>query len=181
MQKKSQIKSPSALKVSEVLHGKQTLKSKIKLLVLDIDGVMTDGGVYFTESGDEFKKFNVKDGLGIKNAVKAGITVAFLSAGRTKKLIQRRADLLNVELVYVGHEEKCIILNQWIKKLKISYSEIAYIGDDVNDLECIEKSGFSACPADASEKIKKAVRVVLKRKGGDACVREFIEKFLVKI
>ena len=165
--------------LEEILF-KMKKKSKIKLLVLDIDGVLTDGGVYFTESGDEFKKFNVKDGLGIKNAVKAGIKVAFLSSGRTKKLIQRRADLLNVKLVYVGHEEKCIILNQWRQELKISFSEIAYIGDDVNDLECIKKCGFSACPADASEKIKKEVKVVLKRKGGDACVREFIERFLVK-
>lgn len=157
----------------------QSLGSKIKLLVLDIDGVLTDGGVYFTESGDEFKKFNVKDGLGIRQAVKTGIKVGFLSAGRTLKLIQRRADMLDVELVYVGNEKKINILTGWTKKLKIHFDEIAYIGDDVNDLECIEKCRFSACPADAAERVKKSVHTVLKKKGGDGCVREFIERFLV--
>ncbi len=156
-------------------------KSKIKLLILDVDGVLTDGGVYFTESGDEFKKFNVKDGVGIRRAVKAGIKVAFLSAGRTKKLIQRRADMLNVELVYVGNEEKIIILKQWMKKLKISFDNVAYIGDDLNDLECIIKCGFSACPADAAQKIKNSVNFVLEKKGGEGCVREFIEKILISI
>lgn len=154
---------------------------QIKLLVLDIDGVLTDGGVYFTESGDEFKKFNVKDGLGIKQVVREGIKVGFLSAGRTLKLIQRRADTLNVEMVYVGNKNKIGVLTEWTKRLKISFSETVYIGDDINDLECIEKCFFSACPADAVEKIKKSVNVVLKKKGGEGCVREFIEKYLVKI
>lgn len=153
----------------------------IKLLILDVDGVLTDGGVYFTEKGDEFKKFNVKDGLGIRQAVKTGIKVGFLSAGRTRNLIQRRADLLGVTLVYVGKEEKLTILSNWLKQLKISFSEVAYIGDDVNDLECIKKCGFSACPADASDGIKNFAKVILEKKGGEGCVREFIERFVVKI
>lgn len=163
------------------LQSKPLSRLRIKLLVLDIDGVLTDGGVYFTESGDEFKKFNVKDGLGIKQVVKEGIRVGFLSAGRTLKLIQRRADTLNVEMVYVGNERKIDVLTEWTKKLKISFSETAYIGDDVNDIECMGKCFFSACPADAVERVRKSVNVVLKKKGGEGCVREFIEKFLVKI
>lgn len=157
------------------------LRSKIKLLVLDVDGVLTDGGVYFTESGDEFKKFNVKDGLGIRRLTAKGIRVGFLSAGRTKKLIQRRADLLNVELVYVGMEEKLSILTQWKEQLNISFSEIAYVCDDVNDLECVKQCAFTACPSDASGTIKKSVTVVLEKKGGEGCVREFIERFFISI
>lgn len=165
------------------VRKKKSIKptSPVKLLVLDIDGVLTDGGVYFSESGDESKKFNVKDGMGIRMAVKNGIKVGFLSAGRTQKLIQKRADLLGVELVYVGNTEKILILKKWLQKLDISFADVAYIGDDVNDLECIENSGFSACPSDAAETILKSVDVVLKKKGGEGCVREFIGRFLLKI
>lgn len=157
------------------------LKSKIRLLVLDVDGVLTDGGVYFTESGDEFKKFNVKDGLGIKRLHEEGITVGLLSAGRTQKLIKRRADIMKAELVYVGEEPKINILNQWLKDRDITLEETAYIGDDMNDLNCIIRCGFTACPADAADKIRKSVHVVLKKKGGEGCVREFIENYLIPI
>ncbi len=154
--------------------------SEIKLLVFDIDGVLTDGGVYFSESGDEFKKFNVKDGVGIRMVVKQGIKTGFLSAGRTKKLIGKRALQLNVELVYVGNEEKIIILSQWAKKLKLKFTEIAFVGDDLNDLECLNKCGFTACPSDASDLVKKSVHVVLEKKGGEGCVRELIDNYFLK-
>ena len=157
------------------------MKSEIKFLVLDVDGVLTDGGMYYSESGDEFKKFNTKDGMGIKKVVESGIPVGFLSSGKNKNLIGNRAKLLGVKFVYVGFKEKLGILDEWRKKLKLSFNEIAYIGDDINDLKIIAKVGFSAAPADAVDKVKKAVNVVLKKKGGEGCVREFIEKYLIEI
>ncbi|MBI3501265.1 MAG: HAD hydrolase family protein [Bacteroidetes bacterium] len=152
---------------------------KIKFLALDVDGVLTDGGIYVTENGDLSKKFNVKDGVGIKDALKAGIIVGFISAAsRSEKLTHARAQMLGVQYAYSGTEEKVLVLNKWLTKLKIKTSEVAFIGDDVNDLKIIAEVGFSACPSDAVNKIKKAVNVVLKKKGGDGCVREFIEKYL---
>jgi 3-deoxy-D-manno-octulosonate 8-phosphate phosphatase (KDO 8-P phosphatase) len=150
-------------------------RSAIRLLVLDVDGVMTDGGMYYTESGDQFKKFDTKDGMGIKLAMELGIQVAFLSSGTNTNIIHARANTLGVKLVHVGPEEKFGILSGWCKELGIGLDEVAYIGDDVNDLECITKVGISACPSDAVWAIRKAANVVLALNGGQGCVREFID------
>src|SRR5438105_848886 len=107
----------------------------IKFLVLDVDGVLTDGGMYYSNSGDEFKKFNTKDGMRIKQAIKKGIKVGFLSNGKNTVLIGNRAALLGVEFVYVGFDNKIKVLNEWMEQLKFGYSDIAYIGDDINDAE----------------------------------------------
>ncbi|HEY4800533.1 MAG TPA: HAD hydrolase family protein [Bacteroidia bacterium] len=155
------------------------MKKKIKFLALDIDGVMTDGGVYITEKGDLFKKFNVKDGVGIRATVRSGIEVGFISAGKSKKILNVRAKMLYVKYVYCGDDEKLSILEKWCRKLKISPNEVAYIGDDINDLKIISAVGLSACPADASGKIKSLAKIVLKKKGGEGCVREFVDKYLL--
>ena len=154
---------------------------KIKFLVLDVDGVLTDGGMYYSESGDEFKKFNTKDGLGIKRVVAAGIPVGFISSGKNKIIINNRAALLGVEYVYAGFDEKLPILNSWREKLSLTWKDIAYIGDDMNDSGIMKKVGVPACPADAVQEIKKISKVILKKKGGEGCVREFIEKFIIPI
>ena len=155
-------------------------KPGIKFLALDVDGVLTDGGIYISENGDLSKKFNVKDGVGIKAALKAGIVVGFISAAsRSEKLTHARAEMLGVQYAYSGTEEKVLVLNKWLAKLKIKTSEVAFIGDDVNDLKIIAEAGFSACPADAADQIKKAVNIVLKKKGGEGCVREFIDHYLL--
>lgn len=156
------------------------MKKNIKFLALDVDGVLTDGGMYYSESGDEFKKFNTKDGMGIKLVQKQGIMVGFLSSGINANLITNRAKLLDVQHVYVGFDEKLNILDQWCIKLQIGLDEVAYIGDDVNDLNIIAAVGFSACPNDAVEKVKQIVHVVLKKNGGDGCVREFIDTCLLE-
>lgn len=146
----------------------------IKFLVLDVDGVMTDGGMYYTESGDQFKKFNSKDGMGIKLALREGIQVAFLSSGTNARIINDRAETLGVKLVHAGAGEKLGILSGWCKELGVHLDEVAYIGDDVNDLECIRAVGISACPADAMDAVMSAVDVVLDKRGGEGCVREFV-------
>lgn len=150
-------------------------RSTIKLLVLDVDGVMTDGGMYYTESGDQFKKFNSRDGMGIKLVLRKGIHVAFLSSGTNARIISDRAETLGVKLVHAGAGEKLGILSGWCKELGIHLDEVAYIGDDVNDLDCIRAVGLSACPADAVDAVMSAVNVVLDKKGGEGCVREFVD------
>lgn len=151
---------------------------KIKLLTLDVDGVLTDGGVYITEKGDIAKKFNVKDGVGIRAVIKKGIHVAFISAGKTKNLHNARAKMLGVKFVYSGDEEKTEVVSRWCKKLKIGLDEVAHIADDTNDLKLLSAAGFSACPNDAVDEVKKVVKIILEKKGGDGCVREFIDTYL---
>ena len=120
-----------------------------KFLALDVDGVMTDAGVYYTENGDEMKKFNAKDGLAIKTLVAAGKYVGFITSGKNNKIVENRAELLGVQKVFVGTWKKTEVIESWCKELKIDFENVAYIGDDVNDLAAIKKSGLSACPADA--------------------------------
>ena len=135
--------------------------------------------MYYTEDGDEFKKFNARDGFGIRNLVKKGMLVAFLSNGKNDKLVARRAELLGVQKVYVGNENKMIILSKWLKELKLSVKQVAYVGDDLNDTEVIKRVGFSACPADALPQIKKSVNIILNAKGGDGCIRELIDNYFL--
>ncbi|MFT4543630.1 MAG: 3-deoxy-D-manno-octulosonate 8-phosphate phosphatase (KDO 8-P phosphatase) [Bacteroidia bacterium] len=151
----------------------------IKFLVLDVDGVMTDGGMYYTESGDQFKKFNTKDGMGIRTALKNGLEVAFLSSGSTEHIVQNRAKTLKVNRVYVGSRPKIEVLNEWCDELGITPSNVAYVGDDINDSQVFDVVGLSACPADAVKSIAAKANIILKRNGGNACVREFIDEHLL--
>ena len=153
---------------------------KIKLLILDVDGVMTDGGMYFTENGDQIKKFNTKDGMAIMHLTKKDFQVAILSSGFTNNMVQDRAKLLGIQKCYVGREKKISILNEYCKELSIELENVAIVGDDINDLEVIKNVGFSACPADAMDVVKSNVDVILNRKGGEGCVREFIDTYILE-
>jgi YrbI family 3-deoxy-D-manno-octulosonate 8-phosphate phosphatase len=152
---------------------------KIKLLILDVDGVMTDAGMFFTENGDQFKKYNAKDGMAIMALSKLGIEVGIISSGFKLEMVKARAELLKIKHLYVGRDPKIDILNQWCEKLQISLDEVAIIGDDINDLSIMNKVGFSICPADAVLRIKQSVDLVLQTKGGKGCVREFIDFYLL--
>lgn len=150
----------------------------IRMLVLDVDGVMTDGGIYLSENGDEIKKYNAHDGRGILTAQKRGIEVAFLSGGRHGESIRERARRLGVKRVYIGTNPKTEVLAHWLEDAGILPSEVAYIGDDANDLEVLTQVGFSACPSDAMPRNREAVDVILHKAGGMGCVREFVEEHL---
>jgi len=153
---------------------------KIKLLVLDVDGVMTDGGMYYTESGDQFKKYNTKDGMAIQHVVKSNFQVAIISSGLKAEMVKARAELLGIQRCYVGRDPKIQILEGYCKEMGIGLENVALVGDDINDLEMIRKIGFSACPSDAVNAVKTQVDIVLSRKGGEGCVREFIDTYLLK-
>jgi 3-deoxy-D-manno-octulosonate 8-phosphate phosphatase (KDO 8-P phosphatase) len=161
------------------LENREAQRSKeIKLVVFDIDGVFTDGGIYYTENGDEVKKFNAKDGLGIRRLNKRGIKTGIISHGRTNKLIQARAEVLYIERVEVSSIPKKETLDKWCVELGITPKNVCFIGDDINDEELMREVGFAVCPADALESIKNMVHVVLSKKGGEGCIRELIDLYL---
>ena len=151
----------------------------IKLLILDVDGVLTDGGMYFTENGDQMKKFNTKDGMAILHLTKNDFQVGIASSGFKDELIKQRANLLGIQRCYVGREPKMEMIDTWCAELKIERKNVAIIGDDINDLPVIKNVGFSAAPSDAVVVVKGAVDVVLNAKGGMGCVREFIDNYLL--
>ncbi|RYM34718.1 HAD-IIIA family hydrolase [Brumimicrobium glaciale] len=152
---------------------------KIKLLILDVDGVMTDAGMFFTENGDQIKKYNAKDGMAIMALKKSGVEVGIISSGFKLQMVKARAELLKIEHLYVGRDPKIDILNGWCKKLNIDLSEVGIIGDDINDLQVMKSVGFSAAPSDAVPVVKAQVDLVLNSKGGRGCVREFIDNYLL--
>lgn len=155
---------------------KEKLK-KLKLLILDVDGVMTDGGMYYSQRGDEIKKYNTKDGMGIIEARKHGIEFGIISSGFKMEIVKARADVLKIEHFYVGREPKLEILTKWRDRLGIEFSEMGIIGDDINDLEIMKTVGFSVAPSDAVSVVKAQVDLVLNSKGGDGCIREFLDYY----
>ncbi|WP_421875442.1 KdsC family phosphatase [Marinoscillum sp.] len=154
---------------------------KIKMLILDVDGTLTDGGVYVMEDGKQFKKFNAKDGMGIRLAMKAGVEVGIISHSMVSEMVTSRANALKMKYYYVGEQPKLEVLDRWLEELNLSYEQIAFIGDDVNDLEIMQKVGFSACPSDSVKAIKEIATVTLSQKGGDGAVREFIEDYILPL
>lgn len=161
------------------LEMREAQRSKeIKLVIFDIDGVFTDAGIYYTENGDEFKKFNAKDGLGVRRLKQRGIESGIISHGYSSALIERRAERLHIGHVEVSQAPKKETLARWCAELGITEANVCFIGDDVNDEDIIGVAGFSACPADASDEVKNLVHVVLSKKGGQGCVRELIDLYL---
>ena len=153
--------------------------SRIRLLVLDVDGTLTDGGIYIDAHGVQSKKFNIRDGMGITLLQESGIAVGIISHSRSQTILDERARMLGIKYVYSGKESKLEVLERWKNELSLTSDEIAYIGDDVNDIEVIAYVGLSACPSDAHYKVIRAVDIVLQREGGKGCVREFIDRYLI--
>jgi YrbI family 3-deoxy-D-manno-octulosonate 8-phosphate phosphatase len=150
----------------------------IKLIILDIDGVMTDGGMYYTESGDQMKKYNTKDGMAIIGLTKKGMQFGIISSGFKAEMVKARGELLGIQRIYVGRDAKMGILEQWLKDDGITLENVAYIGDDINDLEIMKVCGLSACPKNAVKSIREIADIILTRNGGDACVREFLDTYI---
>ncbi|MEN9700625.1 MAG: hypothetical protein RLZZ301_1823 [Bacteroidota bacterium] len=152
----------------------------LKLLILDVDGVLTDGGMYMSEKGDQLKRYHTHDGLAILELSKTKqVELGIISSGFTEHMVQDRAQLLGIERCYVGRSPKLEILQTWCDELEISLSEVAIIGDDLNDLPAMKAVGLSICPSSAVPAVKSVADIILSRKGGDACVREFIDSYLI--
>ena len=151
----------------------------IKLVLLDVDGTLTDGGIYRGNNGEELKRFNVKDGYAIVNAQKLGIEFGIIT-GRKSELVEIRAKELKIKYLYQGISEKTVILEEIMKKDGLSKEEIAYMGDDLNDLLIIKQVGLSGTPKDAVDEVIQVADFVSKKNGGSGAVREFIEHILKK-
>ena len=151
----------------------------IELIVLDVDGTMTDSRISYSANGDEIKSFNVKDGLAIASWRKLGKQVAIIT-GRKSDIVDRRAKELNIEHFYQGIENKKEVLEELLLKLDLTMESVATIGDDLNDLQMIKASKISFVPRDASIYVEREATVILTKKGGDGAVREMIEYLIIK-
>ena len=148
---------------------------KIKLLVMDVDGTLTDGKIYMGENGEVMKAFNVKDGYAIAHMLPEMGIIPVIITGRKSKIVENRAKELGITELYQGVGDKLAVLKNVAEKYNVSPDEIAYIGDDINDLDCIEYCGVTACPADAVEEVKRIATYVCKKNGRDGAVREYID------
>ena len=151
----------------------------IELVVLDVDGTMTNSHITYSEQGDEIKSFNVKDGLAIASWRKLGKQVAIIT-GRSSAIVARRAKELHIEHFYQGIDNKKEVLESLLEKLDLTMDNVAAIGDDLNDLPMLNAAKISFVPRDASAYVDKIATVVLSKRGGDGAVREMIEHLIVK-
>lgn len=147
----------------------------IKLLIMDVDGTLTDGKVYMGASGEAMKCFDIKDGYGIANLLpKHGIIPAIIT-GRKSEILLRRCEELKITHVYQGISEKTEKMKELMQLLDVTAGQVVYIGDDLNDLDCMKIAGVTGCPSDAVKEIKEYVDFVSTLPGGSGAVREFIE------
>ena len=157
------------------------MKSKnIKILLTDVDGVLTDGGMYYTSTGDAMKKFHARDGMGVNLLKKSGIRTIIVTKEKTK-MVRSWAKKMNVSHIYDGILQKEKILKEICKKYSVTSSQIAYIGDDINDIELLKKVGFSVTPNDGILDAQNIVDYICKKKGGDGVLREVADIILHNI
>lgn len=149
----------------------------IELLVFDVDGCLTDGGITYGNDTEEFKTFNVKDGLAIASWSRLGLKSAIIT-GRNSKVVARRAKELKITHLHQGIKDKKSLLEEILKQEGLSWHNVAAIGDDLNDFNMLKSVGWSFCPADAVSEIKDEVKTVLKTNGGKGAVREMIDMII---
>ena len=150
----------------------------VRLLVLDVDGVMTDNRLYFSNSGEELKAFNTVDGLGLKLLQNSGVEVAIIT-GRDSRIVAQRAANLGIRHVFQGRDDKKVVLDELLASLGLDYSAVAYAGDDLPDLPCIRHAQLGIAVANAHDLVKSAADAVTLRQGGDGAVREICEWILL--
>ena len=175
---------PNDWTMAEVLMKKYVLnkmkfKRNIKLFAIDVDGVLTDGGMYYSKEGEVLKKFNAKDGMAIEILKKNNIIPAIITK-ENSEIVLKRAEKLKIKEVYIGIKDKLKIIEKLKKKYNLEYENMAYIGDDLNDLPVIKKVGLSFAPNDAALEIKNCVTHFLLKLGGEGALREAVDRILIK-
>jgi 3-deoxy-D-manno-octulosonate 8-phosphate phosphatase (KDO 8-P phosphatase) len=154
---------------------------KIKLVLTDSDGVLTDTGVYYSKRGEEMKRFSIRDGMGVDRLRSiAGIETGIIT-GELSGSVKKRGEKLKIKELHLGIKDKKAILNKIITKRNISLENVAYIGDDTNDLEVLKMAGLSACPADAVIQIKQIVDYITDSRGGYGAFRDFAELIIASV
>lgn len=151
-------------------------QNQIKMFLTDCDGCLTDGGMYYSEKGDELKKFNTKDGMAFSFLKKAGVITGIIT-GEDTEINKRRAKKLNIDILESGCKDKLEKVKELCTKYKINLENVCYIGDDINDLEILKVVGLSCCPADAVDTIKENVKYIASSNGGQGVIREVVDKF----
>lgn len=157
-------------------RNKKKFDKKIKMLLTDCDGCLTDGGMYYSENGDELKKFNTKDGMAFEILREHGIITGIIT-GENVELNRRRAEKMKIDELHMGVKDKLAVVKMLAEKYNISLDEIAYIGDDINDIPVMKKVGFSCCPGDAVSEVKKDADYISLTNGGCGVVRDIITFF----
>lgn len=150
---------------------------KPKLLVMDVDGTLTDGKIYMGTQGELLKAFHIKDGLMIARLSGHNVIPVILT-GRTSEITANRCKELGISEIYQGHTDKMAIFQKFPEIYHCSFEDIAYIGDDINDLACMKLCGLTGCPEDAADEIKEISTYQCKKRGGEGAVRDFIDWFL---
>jgi len=150
---------------------------KIKIVLTDVDGVLTDGGMYYTKNGDSMKKFHTRDGMGVTLLRKKNIPTMIVTKEKND-IIKQWAKTMNIKKLYDGVNDKVKILDIICNKFEVLSSEVAYIGDDINDIELLQHVGFSATPNDGINEIKKFCNYICEKNGGNAAFREFADLIL---
>jgi len=150
---------------------------RVKMLLLDVDGVLTDGSIVYNDSGEEIKAFNVKDGFGIRMLLDSGINVGIVT-GRSSKAVYHRCHNLGISLIFDGVRDKAAALDTIFEQTRLPPQETAFVGDDLLDLPALKKVGLSIAVADAHEIVRKNVDIVTAAKGGKGAVREICESIL---
>lgn len=148
-----------------------------KLILTDIDGVWTDGGMYYDQTGNEWKKFNTYDSAGVLFAHHLGIPVGILT-GENTEIVRRRAEKLHVDYLFMGCKDKLSTAEKLCREMNIFLSDVAYVGDDVNDVRLLEKVAVAGVPASAPEYIRQLATIKLTKRGGEGCFREFVETII---
>jgi len=148
-----------------------------KLIITDIDGVWTDGSMYYDQTGNELKRFHTYDSAGILFARLQNIPVVIIT-GEDTEIVNSRAKKVKVDYLFQGVQNKVEVLSSLIKELKISIKDCAFIGDDINDIPLLEMVGFSACPCNSADYVKCRVDLITQKKGGEGAFREFVEHIL---
>lgn len=149
----------------------------VKILVMDVDGTLTDGKIYMSANGELMKAFNIKDGYAIARLRDYGIEPVIIT-GRSSEIVKQRCAELKIKELHQGIENKSYKLRDVCEKQHVELSQVAYIGDDLNDLPCMKICGYSACPSDAIKQVKDSVSYVCQTKGGDGAVREYIDHII---
>lgn len=150
-----------------------------KLILTDIDGVWTDGGMYYDGTNVELKKFHTYDSAGVLFAHHLGIPVGILT-GENTEIVRRRANKLKIDYLYLGVKDKVSVAQKLCDELKIELNDVAYIGDDINDMPLLKRVGWAGVPASAPEYVKALATISLSKKGGDGAFREFVESILTQ-
>lgn len=153
------------------------MKQLPKLVITDIDGVWTDGGMYYDQTGNEWKKFNTSDSAGVLFCHKLNIPVAIIT-GEETEIVKRRSQKLKIDYLFQGVSDKLTVATKLCADLNIDLADVAYIGDDLNDMALLKNVGFAATPNNAPDYIKSIVHHVTKCNGGDGAFREFVEHLL---